>query len=364
MTRPRNVKPGTVDPTPSGKYRARYFLDGKQKSAGTFEKKSQAWAKLHEIAVDRRRGDFFDESSGDVLLADFARTVLARTKKTTPPGTWRNWEISIRLHILPTLGQKRLNEIRLSHLKVWWSEKSDRKPQRRNAYMTLRMLYREAIEDELVRHSPCNLTDASKDVSKRPKHVTPEQYREIVEAAPQGLQAALWVMLGSHARKGELCGLNRGDVDISTMTVHIERQYTEAGGLHLAPLKTDSSDRIVRLYGTARDALLLHLLMTDGGDDEPLFRGARGGRLHPQVLYQIFKDAAAKAGYPEARPHVSRHTGLTEFAGLTGATVAQLQMRAGQSTPTAAMRYQHASRETDAYLADLAHEKLERAKVG
>jgi len=75
-----------------------------------------------------------------------------------------------------------------------------------------------------------------------------------------------------------------------------------------------------------------------------------GGTLAPSTLYKSFYPARDKAGRPDLRWHDLRHTGAV-LAAQTGATLAELMGRLGHSTPSAAMRYQHAAEGRDAQIA-------------
>ena len=61
--------------------------------------------------------------------------------------------------------------------------------------------------------------------------------------------------------------------------------------------------------------------------------------------------ARQAAGRPDLRFHDPRHTGLT-LAAATGATLADLMARAGHSTTSAAMTYQHSVADRDAAIAE------------
>ena len=76
-----------------------------------------------------------------------------------------------------------------------------------------------------------------------------------------------------------------------------------------------------------------------------------GGYLTPGGLYDFYYPARLAAGRPDLRFHDLRHTGAT-LAAATGATIAELMRRLGHSTPGAAMRYQHATDDRDAAIAD------------
>ena len=65
-----------------------------------------------------------------------------------------------------------------------------------------------------------------------------------------------------------------------------------------------------------------------------------------------FKRAVRSTDLPASfRFHHLRHTGLTLLASA-GASVAELQARAGHTTPGIALRYQHARAERDKALAE------------
>lgn len=78
--------------------------------------------------------------------------------------------------------------------------------------------------------------------------------------------------------------------------------------------------------------------------------GCKGGHLLNSTLHRAYDEARKAAGRPDLRWHDLRHTGLTEAARY-GATLAELQARAGHSTPVMAMHYQRATQERDRELA-------------
>ena len=89
-----------------------------------------------------------------------------------------------------------------------------------------------------------------------------------------------------------------------------------------------------------------------GGKDGLLFPAADGvGHLATSTLYTSFYKARAVAGRPDLRWHDLRHSGAV-LAASTGATLAELMNRLGHSTPSAALRYQHAAQGRDRAIAD------------
>lgn len=82
-----------------------------------------------------------------------------------------------------------------------------------------------------------------------------------------------------------------------------------------------------------------------------LFTTEAGNQLTPRTFDRVWERARKAAGCPDIHLHDLRHSGLTWYASM-GATVAELQRRGGHASPAAALRYQHASPERDAALAD------------
>jgi integrase len=94
-------------------------------------------------------------------------------------------------------------------------------------------------------------------------------------------------------------------------------------------------------------AVELHLSEHVGPEqDSLLFPAKSGDRLQPSTLYRHYYRAREKAQRTDLRFHDLRHSGAT-LAAQTGATLAELMARLGQSTPQAAMRYQHAAQGRD-----------------
>ena len=93
-----------------------------------------------------------------------------------------------------------------------------------------------------------------------------------------------------------------------------------------------------------------------------MFRGERGGTLRRHVLQKQWVIAVEAAGLPDRfRFHDLGHTANTPAA-ATGASTKELMHRMGHASSPAAIRYQHATRERDVFIAGALDELVEAAR--
>ncbi|HEY5221664.1 MAG TPA: tyrosine-type recombinase/integrase [Microbacteriaceae bacterium] len=85
----------------------------------------------------------------------------------------------------------------------------------------------------------------------------------------------------------------------------------------------------------------------------PLFIRADGKALTRAQLQHAFKKARTAVQLPQYHFHDLRHSGRGHtLAAQSGATIRELMSRAGHSTSSAAMKYQHAAEERGRIIAD------------
>jgi integrase len=81
-----------------------------------------------------------------------------------------------------------------------------------------------------------------------------------------------------------------------------------------------------------------------------VFVGEKGGLLRRSNWHVLWDKARAQVGLPDFRLHDLRHTCNTLTA-ATGASTRELMYRMGHASASAALRYQHATRERDEVIA-------------
>lgn len=352
---------GSVEKLPSGKYRARYdWPDGnRHKAPHTFLTKADAQHWLYTEQQMISAGTWTPpaaraarQAAARLTFGTYAAQVIEarsqRTRRPLRPLTRQDYEKLLRLHILPTLGGVPLASLSPGMIRQWYDQCAPGRPTTRGkAYDLVHSILTEAEEEGIIDRNPCRIRGAGKPARSKDVDALPaDALVEYLDAVPEHYRLMCAIAATCALRSGELRGLRRRDVELTTGTLHIRQQVIKATVDHhlvysLADLKTAAGRRDVTV-----PAFLLPVL-SDWIATQPL-RGrdallfpARDGHspMNDSVLYRNHKTAAKAIGRPELTVHDLRRTAAT-LAGEGGATIAELMRLLGHTTPGVAMLYQ------------------------
>lgn len=335
-------------------------------SAGT-------WASpADRAAAEKRKPVTFGEYAEAWLTG---RKVRGRALADRTPDSYRDL---LDAYILPTFGTVPLKAITPEMVDHWYELCAVGRPTTQaRAYSLLRTILGTAVDRNLI--STANPTKVrgggSAERAKKVRPATLTELETLTAVMPDKHRLLVMVASWCALRFGELAELRRNDIDLNTGVVRVRRgvirtRVTDGDGTHRVTtvVKTPKSDAGVRdvaipphLIPMVRDHLKQHAAP---GSDGLLFPGA-DGHLAPSSLYGRVAtttpiggtrggwgsyQARHTAGRDDLRFHDLRHTGAV-LAAQTGATLAELMGRLGHSTPSAALRYQHAAAERDQEIA-------------
>ena len=348
---------GSVRKLPSGRFQARYRVERTWHVAPTtFRTKREADAFLAQTRADIDRGSWLDPARGDVALDEYATRWLA-DRPNLRPRTIELYEGLLRLHILPTFGERPVAGITTASVRTWRARMlSAGRPGSSTVSKSYRLLHAimaTAVEDGVILRNPCVIRGASAERPiERPVATVAEVYR-IADVIEPRLRAMVLMATFAGLRLGELRALRRRHLDMYNLRVQVAEQYQELsdGSLVLGPPKTDAGRRTVALPAALAGDLGDHLGQFVPASAEALvFANRNGTPLRRATFYTAWKRALRTAGIDGLRFHDLRHTGNT-LAATTGASTKELMARMGHASPRAALIYQHATEDRDAAIA-------------
>ncbi|MBF0621877.1 MAG: tyrosine recombinase XerC [Magnetococcales bacterium] len=236
---------------------------------------------------------------------------------------------------------------------------------------SVRAWYRFLEREELIRMNPAAVVATPKSAQRLPRAPSEEKTALMVERAavvpnrnPTGDQkispwqkqrtlrdaAVLEMLYGSGLRVGEVCGINRLDLDITRKEVRV--------------LGKGGKERIVPITDLAIEAIQRYLAQQKSPpaspEDQPLFRGQRGQRLNPREIQRLVKRIRGELGLSEnVTPHALRHAFATHLL-QAGADLRAIQEMLGHASLSTTQRYTHLDMARLARVYDDAHPRARR----
>lgn len=302
---------------------------------------SGTWTPPADRVAAARKADEATKAA-PMTVADYAGRWLDQA--TVRPSTRALYERLLRLHVLPTLGAVPLADLDRARVGAWWRSLDHSKRRTCDlSYSLLRTVMLAALDDGLIEKSPVAIKGAGRPARRRSiTPMTPPEVQAVADAMPDrwrlGVLFGAWLAL----RSGEVRELRRRDIDLDKGVVRVSRGVARAGAvLYAGEPKTEAARRTVAIPEPLNADVRRHLReFTQLGPDGLLFWDpATGGHVADGAWRYAWQVACKTAGVSGYTFHDLRHTGLT-YAATSGATVRELQVMAGHTTATMALRYQ------------------------
>lgn len=367
---PRKRHFGNIRKLPSGRYQARYRgPDGMLRSAPrtfTRQAEAQAWLTVAESQIIR--GDWIDPSRGRITFGAYAERWL-KERPRLRPRTIELYDLLLRRHINPTLGDVELGRITTPMIRSWRAHllgSGASHSMAAKAYRLVRAVLNTAVkEDELIRLNPCRIPGADREEPEERPVLTVPQVLALAGSVPARYRALIVLSTFACLRWGEAVALTRADIDLDARTVSVTKAYSELTGsaLVVGPTKSRAGVRKVSFPALVLPYIREHLKSFTGpGPTALVFTGGNGGALRRSNFRTgaRWKQACASIGVQHLHFHDLRHSGNT-LAAQTGVSLRDLMARMGHDSPRAALIYQHATAGADRALADALDAMARRA---
>lgn len=311
----------------NGQWRARYRDAAGKEHARHFARKADAQRWLDQVTAAVVRGDYVDPRAGKVTLRAYATSWEA--VQVSSDGTRRIVDNALRLHLLPSLGERPIKAIRPTMVQAFVKELESKglsPGSIKVIYHVATQVFTAAVDDQVIAHSPCRKIRLPKGDGAEVVPPTVEQVGALADALDDRWRAVVVTLAGSGLRIGEMLGLQVSDVDFLRRTISVERQRDQAG--RLTAVKSRTSRRVVPVGQVVIDALAAHLaaypsagaLVVDELDEPLLYR-----------RWRTLMDAATRKIGADFTAHDLRHFYASALI-AGGASVKQVQQRLGHAS--------------------------------
>jgi len=294
-------------------------MDGQRVRRAVGRNKRLAEEVLRKIEGDiarQRLGLPIEVSSGEEKKHKTTGVATLLERYMDVKGTWWRSRTQRRYrcvadHFLRFLSEKHLHHIPADAVTgalveefMGWRLKQGRKKRTVNFECEfLRSVWKWGQREGYVERNPfCEVSALREDDSRKPRVLSPDEVRRLIEAADPWFHDALAIFLYTGMRKGEVLNLTCGDVDLAAGVIHIRakddwRPKTGERTLPLHPVLY----RVVRRLCKGRSATAYLLGESDGE------------KCRKKLRRMLIRTAAA-AGVPNlTRLHDLRHTFATRL---------------------------------------------------
>lgn len=313
----------------------------------------EAW--LRDTLDAARRGTLPGLVRTGATVADAAAEWLRYVEQDRDcrPSTLRDYRSILEVHVLPRLGELKLEDLTPAVIEEWRSglhgarggQLTNRS--RNKALTILGGVLERARKVYRMPSNPARDVEALRQRydETRFDFYSPEEVHALARAAASEQDAAVFLTAAfTGLRRGELVALRWRDVDFERSAIRVTGSYVNG---HLASPKSGRGRVVPMLPGVAEVLAKLSQreLWTD--DDDLVFPGEVGNYLDASALRRRFVAARERAGLRKIRFHDLRHTFGT-LAVRGAESLVELQAWMGHADITTTMRYTHYREQEDA----------------
>ena len=313
-------------------YRTQVYINGRSHSVSG-RTQAEVRGKTAELRANAEKGEL--PAKGKLTLESYLQSWLDDfVKHSLSPRSHVEYERTIRLYVLPTLGRTSLQKLQPMHLQRLYSDLLDHGGQHgqglapKTVSDTHKVVHRaldRAVRQGLALRNVADLVDPPKVPHGQVKAWSPEEQTRLVQAA-QGTrwETLIRLALASGMRIGEILGLTWANVGLDNGVVRVEQNLGRDGRLG-AP-KTDAGRRPISLGKGTIEMLRKHRYqqieqrMAAGSNWEQskefrdlVFTTQNGGPLDYSNVMRAYYGLLEKAGLPKSGIHRLRHSNASNW---------------------------------------------------
>jgi integrase len=308
-------------------------LTGKRRRTahGSYPTKTEAVRELRRVLTEMESGTYIEVT--DISLTEYLVNVwLPAHRLVVRPNTAANYEMVIRAHIVPALGNIRLQKLTAPMLTAFYARLVEGNGPTgrplsaksvRNLHVIVHKGFKDAVAWGYLVRNPADAAKAPRQGrSKKFSTWTADEVRRFLDHVSGTEFEALYTVLATTAvRRSEVLGLRWCDIDSDRAEMSIVQTVVLVNGAAtVSTPKTTRSVRSVSLDAGTVEVLRKHRLsaiqhgLATGrtfDSDALIFVDNNGVPVKPDRVTRTFARLSEEAGLPHIRLHDLRHTWAT-----------------------------------------------------
>lgn len=378
---------GTITPRGEGKWLLRWYdyttQDGVKTRVQRYKvvkgNKRDAQTMLAEVTVSKHKAEYV--APNKVTVADCAEAWLKNEAAETRQKTQDRYKGIVERQIRPKLGPLLVQKLTKLDLEDFYRRlakdgrddgKGLSKRTVQHVHRVLHAILNRAVDAQLVPQNVAAKAKPPKVERQKVETFSAAEIRLILDSLQgRSLYPLVALAFDTGLRRGELCALKWGDLDLSVGTLRVDESLSQTSeGRKFEKPKTASSFRTIELTPDCVSYLMAHrktqleqrvaLGLGKLPDDALVFPGDNGEPRDPDAVSRGFSRAIAGLSVKQLTLHSTRHSHASRLLNQ-GIDVVTVAARLGHSSPTITLAiYAHVV-EPDAEGAKKASERLAAA---
>ena len=341
---------GTIRQRVDKSFEGRIVIDGKRVSVygrtiADVKAKMSELKKPATPVIPASNHTMSDEYTVSQWLSKWQSEWLIQVKETTR----RRYDMEVRLHIVPDLGDVKLSELTTLQVQRLYNELSNSGLSPKSIKCTHGVLHEaleKAVEQGLMAENVTDKCSVPQQVHYEMRPFRAEEVSEFLDKIRgHRYEDAYYVSLFTGIREAELMGLTWDCVDFESGTIRIYRQLqrTLKNGEYSFQTPKNQRSRTIKPASEVMDRLRK---LKQQSDDSPfVFVCGTGEHLTINMLYKPFKKIVKDMGIENMRFHDLRHT-YALLSLQSGCDIKTLSANLGHATVAFTLdRYGHVSKE-------------------
>lgn len=280
-------------------------------------------------------------------LTEYLRAWLDGRLDLSPKTLERYRELSER-QIIPHLGATKLQKLKPEQVQQWHGSLIDSGLSSRtvgHAHKVLRSVLQYAVKNRRLARNVASIHSPPMVQEDEIEILSADQITEVLTKLDgHALYPIVALALATGMRRGELLGLQWGDIDFDAATLRVERSLEETNaGLRLKSPKTKSGRRnitlpaeavaMLRAYKIEQMQLKLAIGASKIEADTLVFVDVHGKPLKPHTVSRAWRRVVAAKKLPRVTFHALRHTHASVLI-RKGVDILTISRRLGHYKPS------------------------------